>query len=125
MWLIRIPFLLDHRISTFRSKLSSPSSRFETSKNKILALEDEGVIGLSRDVVSYPGRTEIQLYHCDNHMKNSQIAYVKKIFCHMSFRDHILSSGNFAILTTPCILCVTIFDSVLLKFTTLKLPLIA
>ena len=108
MWLIRIPILLGHRISTFRSNVSSPSSRFETSKNNILALEDEGVIGLSRDVASYPGRTEIRLYHCDNHTRNSQIAHVKKICCRISFRDHILSSGNFAILTTPCVLCVIV-----------------
>jgi hypothetical protein len=125
MWLIRIPILLGHRISTFRSNVSSPSSRFETSKNSILALEVEGVIGLSRDLAAYSGRMKIQLYRCDNHMRNSQIAHVKKICFRMSFRDHILSSSNFAILTTPCVLCVTIFDSTILKCTTLELPLIA
>lgn len=77
--------------------------------NDILALEDEGVIGLSRDAASYPGRTKIQLHRRDNHMSNSQIAHVKNICCRMSFRDHILSNGNFAILTTPCVLCVTDF----------------
>jgi hypothetical protein len=113
-----------HRISTFRSNVSSPSSRFETYKNDILALEDECVIGLSSDVASYPGRTKIQVYRRDNHMRNSQTAHVKKI-CRMSFRDHILSNGNFAILTTPCVLCVTLFDSTVLKCTTLESPLIA
>jgi len=102
----------------------SKQRRFETSKNDILALEDECVIGLSSDVASYPGRTKIQLYRRDNHMRNLQISHIKKI-CHMSFRDHILSSGNFAILTTPCVLCVTLFDSTVLKCTSLELPLIA
>lgn len=45
--------LLGHPISTFRNNIPSPSSRFETSRNNILALEDDGMIGLSRDVSSY------------------------------------------------------------------------
>ena len=40
------------------------------SKNDILVLGDEGVIGLSRDIASYPGITKIRLNLCDNHMRN-------------------------------------------------------
>jgi hypothetical protein len=99
--------------------------RVETSKNNISALEDEGLIGLFRDVAAYLVRTIIKLYRYDNHMRNSQIAHVKKTCCIMSFRDHILSSGNFVILTISCVFCVAIFDSTVLKCTTLELPLLA
>jgi hypothetical protein len=53
------------------------------SKNDILALGDEDVIGLSRDVASYPGRTKIQLNLCDIHMRNLHIARVKNTCCPM------------------------------------------